>query len=173
MTDLDTRIRDTLHHVADLVDAPTPPLEYLGRPPDGRRRHRPRLAAAGMAVVLTILVGAAAAATALFDVHVRVVSEPNGSTMGGIESNSDLFAPGAPFHCTGLFDMTPSQAEELVESRGFEATWQYDGRVWPEHATPPDSAHVDNVVLLDDDTARLIATPDRRPVRPDRGCPGQ
>lgn len=171
MTDLADRLRTTLNRYAEQVDTTPPPLATLAPTPT-RPPRRPRTPVVAAAVALTVLAGGTAVAASVFDFSVNVFAEPDGSTMGGIE-NSDLFAPGAPFHCTGLFDLTPRKAEDVVESRGFDATWQYDGRVWPENKTPPDTAYVDEVVLLDDQTARLIATPDRRPVRPDRGCPDE
>lgn len=163
-------LRDTLHAAAETVEA-TPPepsslTTQIVTDPGPRRRRTVVLTAA--AVLLTAT--AAGAASQLWDFDVEVFSEPDGDQVGVIY-NSDLFAPGAPFHCTGIFDMTPSQAAALVRDRGFEVSWQYDVPGWPIDKQPPEDAYIDAVVMMDETTARLIATPERRPIRPDRGCP--
>lgn len=163
-------LRDTLHAAANTIEAPPPEPSTLRSVPvknqSSRRRRTITLAAA--AVLLTAT--AAGAAGQLWEFDLEVFSEPEGDQVGLIY-NSDLFARGAPFHCTAIFDMTPSQAAALVRDLGFDVSWQYDVPGWPIDKKPPDDAYIDAVVMMDETTARLIATPDRRPVRPDRGCP--
>lgn len=163
-------LRQTLHAAADTIEATPPELSSLTRQTakDPRPRQRRTVALTAAAVLLSATT--AGAASQLWDFDVTVINEPEGDRPGAIE-NSDLFAPGAPFHCTGIFDMTPNEAAALVRDRGFDVTWHYDGRPWPPDRQPPETAYVDTVVLTDENTALLITTPDRRPVRPDRGCP--
>ena len=163
-------LRETLHAAADTIEATPPELSSPTREPVMDPRPRVRRTVALSAAALLLSATAAGAAGQLWDFDVTVISEPEGDRPGGIE-NSDLFAPGAPFHCTGLFDMTPSEAAALVRDRGFEVSWQYDVPGWPIDKQPPEDAYIDAVVMMDETTARLIATPERRPIRPDRGCP--
>ena len=58
-----------------------------------------------------------------------------------------------------------------MASRGFEVNWQHEHPDWRPGDRPPPDASIDAVVLLDEETAIVITTPERRSVRPDRGCP--
>lgn len=163
-------LRDTLHAAAHTIEVTAPDPSSLATETvnDPRRWRRRTVTLTAAAVLVTAT--AAGAASQLWDFEVEVFSEADGDHAGVIY-NSDLFAPGAPFHCTGIFDMTPSQAAALVRDRGFEVSWQYDVPGWPIDKKPPEDAYIDSVAMMDEFTARLIATPERRPIRPDRGCP--
>lgn len=163
-------LRQTLRGAAANNEMAPPSLdEFTSRRDAARRRPLLRIAVLATAGLL-LTAGAAGAASQLWDFDLRVLMDTNDDHLGLVEG-SDLFTPGAPFHCTGFFDMTPSEAEELVRGRGFEVSWQYDVANWPIGKTPPETAYLDEIVLLDERTARILATPNRRPVRPDGGCP--
>jgi hypothetical protein len=67
----------------------------------------------------------------------------NGPPVAGIKLavGSRPFAPGGPLHCSGILQMTPRDAEQVLIKRGFQVSWRYvtdNGGNWEPRKEAPD-----------------------------------
>lgn len=79
-----------------------------------------------------------------------------GCAWAGLEMASTpvegAFNPGQPLHCSGIESMTPREAQQELERRGYIVDWQYH----PEQGAPavrerpPEEAVIIEVTLTDD-----------------------
>jgi hypothetical protein len=52
-----------------------------------------------------------------------------------------MFEPGGPLHCSGILQMSPTEAEQVLLSLGYRLSWRYvtnNGGYWDPRREAPD-----------------------------------
>lgn len=63
--------------------------------------------------------------------------EPPG---GGIVSKLDPFAPGGPLRCSGILQLSPRDAERVLQANGYRLSWRF------EYSTGPNTGYAEKVL---------------------------
>jgi hypothetical protein len=84
----------------------------------------------------------------------KTIAEPDGAVPGDAPKGGandgapkpaiNLFMPGGPLHCSGIFQMTPAEAHRALLKRGYSVSWRFVRDGFSEvRATPPDGVIFD------------------------------
>jgi hypothetical protein len=105
MDELDDVLRERLIRLEASIEVPDRPRHLA-------LSRRPRRMAAGVLAAVLVL-GGAASASVLMDAQEAIPSP-------------GVFSAGGALACTGVWKMTPPEAETYLASRGFGVTWQIE-----------------------------------------------
>jgi hypothetical protein len=105
MDELDEVLRGRLIRLEDSLEVP-------GRPRHSALPGRSRRIAVGILVAVLVL-GGAASASVLMN-NREAIPSPG------------VFSAGGALACTGVWKMTPPEADTYLASRGFDVTWQIE-----------------------------------------------
>lgn len=141
MDDFDDRLRTRLERLEMTL-----PVSQTTSARPTRVPFRLSLGVVSGIAAVALLAGAVAGAT--------VVSE-------SVRGHPGLFAPGGPFQCTRIRQMSPPQAEAVLEDLGYDVTWQVEdrglGTSEQKPTAPPDGYIIEGVL----DGANLLLVVER------------
>jgi hypothetical protein len=123
-TEFDQELKDRLSRLEQglVLDSPSSMTRSRGRLP-------------WTASVLAIVASLSVAAGAFGAVAVQSV----------VRASPGIFAPGGPFYCTEIGNMSPADAQPLLAKLGYAVTWQIEDRDTGssiQSATPPSDGYV-------------------------------